>query len=107
MLTIIKTKWLTVTMLASLLALMVPSAPCADEDDEFYGTVETLPSTSGWVGDWTVSGRTVRVNAKTRIDTEDGPLAPGVRVEIQGTELQDGTFQAAEVEVERDRDGSN
>jgi hypothetical protein len=41
----------------------------ADDEFEFKGIIESLPSTPDLVGDWKVSGRTVRVNAATEISS--------------------------------------
>jgi len=74
-----------------------PGAHCI----EFQGVIESLPSTTGFVGDWIVSGRTVHVNSITRIETEGGPVAVGARVEIEGCERADGSIDANEIEVKR------
>jgi hypothetical protein len=37
---------------------------------KFYGHVQSLPSTTDRIGDWVVSGRTVRVTATTRVKQE-------------------------------------
>lgn len=64
---------------------------------EFEGTIEKLPS-QGLIGDWIVSGRTVRVGNSTRIDQEKGPAAVGATVEVKGYQ-QSGIIEAAEIEV--------
>jgi hypothetical protein len=66
---------------------------------KFKGTIETLPATSGFVGDWRVGGRTIHVSSSTRIETEDGPVAVGAFVEIEGTQRADGSMDAAKIEV--------
>lgn len=65
---------------------------------ELDGVIEALP-TSGTVGNWRVSGRTVIVTDGTEIDTEGQALAPGLRVEIEGYNQPDGTIVAEEIEV--------
>lgn len=67
---------------------------------KFYGTIEDLPNTAGRLGDWTVSGRTVHVSATTYIKQEDGPVAVGARVEVEGTQLEDGSIDAHKIETE-------
>lgn len=62
------------------------------------GVVETMPA-SGFVGTWQVSGRTVVVTATTEIDQEEGQLAVGVLVEVEGVEQADGSILASELEV--------
>jgi len=66
---------------------------------EFYGTIETLPNTSGWIGDWVVSGRMVHVDATTRIEQEHGPVAVGAYVEVKGWMQADGSVNATKIEV--------
>jgi len=67
-------------------------------ETELDGVIEVLP-TSGTVGNWQVSGRTVIVTDGTEIDTEGQALAPGLRVEIEGYSQPDGTIVAEEIEV--------
>lgn len=67
-------------------------------ETELDGVIEALP-TSGTVGNWQVSGRTVIVTDGTEIDTEGQTLAPGLRVEIEGYNQPDGTIVAEEIEV--------
>ena len=66
---------------------------------EFYGTVDSLPNTPGWIGAWTVSGRTVHVTATTRIEQEHGPVAQGVCVEVKGLLQSDGAVNATKIET--------
>jgi len=74
----------------------------ADNGDEgdfkFYGTVESLPADS-LIGDWTVSGQTVRVDAATRIEQEHGQVAIGAYVEVKGWLQADGSIKATKIEV--------
>ena len=77
-----------------------PSAPPGKPAlAELRGTVEVLASGSGFVGDWTVSGKTVHVTAATRLDQEDGALDVGSLVEVKGTLRNDGSIDARKVEV--------
>lgn len=66
---------------------------------EFYGTIESLPNTAGWIGDWSVSGRVVHVDNSTRIEQEHGPVAVGAYVEVKGWPQADGSINAAKIEV--------
>ncbi|NOZ28954.1 MAG: hypothetical protein GXP39_13005, partial [Chloroflexi bacterium] len=66
---------------------------------KFYGIIESLPNTPGWIGDWTVGGRTVRVSAATRIEQEDGIVAVGAYVEVKGWAQSDGSVDATKIEV--------
>lgn len=62
------------------------------------GVVEAMPAT-GFVGTWRVSGRTVIVTDATEIDQEEGLLAVGMLVEVEGVEQADGSILARELEV--------
>ena len=77
----------------------VGAAPARDDDAELEGVIEALPP-SGAVGVWRVSGRTVIVTEATEIDQDGQTLAPGLWVEIEGTDLPDGSLVASEIEVE-------
>ena len=74
-----------------------------DNDDqgrfEFKGTIEVLPGTPGFIGDWRIGGRTVHVFSFTRLKTEDGPVAVGAFVEVEGTPRADGSIDASEIDV--------
>jgi uncharacterized protein (TIGR03437 family) len=72
---------------------------CNDDDYEFKGTIQSLPSTSGFIGDWMVSGRTIRVGSFTKIDSGNGQITVGAIVEIEGCVQTDGTIIAKEIEV--------
>ena len=87
----------------------VRSGPGGGDDDgdgdddsgapEFKGTIQSLPGTAGFIGDWRVGGRTIHVSASTRIETEDGPVAVGAFVEIKGVVRTDGSMDATKIEV--------
>jgi uncharacterized protein YcsI (UPF0317 family) len=93
----------TQLLILVLLAGMFPTAILADKGDkgdfEFRGFVDSLPS-SGLVGDWMVSGRTVHVSAATRIEQEKGPVVVGAFVEVKGFLRTDGSVDATKIEVE-------
>jgi uncharacterized protein (TIGR03437 family) len=65
----------------------------------FRGVIEMLPNLTDFIGDWKVSGRTVKVTAQTRINQERGKPAVGVTVDVNGTLNPDGTVNAQKVEV--------
>lgn len=69
----------------------------------FRGTVETLPPSNGtvpgFIGDWKVSGRTVRVTPSTAVNEERGKVAVGASVEISGTLAIDGVVNAVKIAV--------
>ncbi len=68
---------------------------------EFFGRIQTLPNTQGFIGDWTVGGRTVHVTSSTILRTEEGSIAVGSFVEVKGCLQQDGSLNATLIEVER------
>jgi Domain of unknown function (DUF5666) len=81
-----------------------------DGRDELKGTIESLPNTTNFIGDWRVSGRTVRVSAATIIDRENGVVAVGSFVEVKGAMRADGSIDATKIEVKTgvdDREGDN
>lgn len=99
-----KAHWPKLILLLSLLVSLFPAnVVFADSngDFKFYGTVESLPSTSGWVGDWMVSGRTVHVAATTQIKQKRGLVAVGAYVEVKGIQQADGSVNATKIEVKR------
>ncbi len=65
----------------------------------FRGVIETLPNTTNFVSDWTVSGRTVKVTDQTRINQERGQVVGGAFVEISGALNNDGSVNAQKIEV--------
>jgi len=67
-------------------------------ETSFLGTLQGLPAGSG-AGDWTVSGKTVHVTASTRINQNNGPLAIGATVQVEGTSRSDGSVDARSIEV--------
>jgi DNA-binding transcriptional regulator of glucitol operon len=67
-----------------------------------YGTIDDMPS-SGFVGTWVVSGRTVTVTARTLVKQELGQAVFGALVEVKGRAQADGAIEAVEIEV---KDGS-
>lgn len=93
--------------------------PQEDEEGEFTefkGVVEALPGgeNSGpggaswdggeYVGEWTVSGRTVHVTEQTRVE-DHGGIQVGDEVEVKGYELSDGSIRAVKIESEGEHEG--
>lgn len=66
---------------------------------KFWGTVETLPSTAGFVGAWRVSGRSVNVTASTALRVNNGPIVVGAIVEVDGWLQPDASVEAHEIET--------
>jgi uncharacterized protein (TIGR03437 family) len=65
----------------------------------FKGTVETLPNSTGLIGEWKVSGRAVKVDDKTRIVPNVAAVKVGATVEIFGMKQGDGPVNALVIEV--------
>ena len=88
---------------ALFLCLMPSSQALADDDDDgdykLTGAIQSLPSASGWVGDWIVNGRTVHVLASTKVEQEHGAIALGATVEIEGWLQADGSVSAKEIDT--------
>ena len=77
------------------------------QKEKFYGAIESLPSTPGWIGDWVVSGRTVHVTTATKLKTQKGQPAVGVNVEVEGYKQVDGSLDAKEIETKSGSGGGN
>jgi hypothetical protein len=63
---------------------------------EFQGMIESLPATTGFIGDWRVGGKIVHVSSSTRI--EGTPLV-GLRAEVHGSMRADGSIDASKIEI--------
>ena len=74
---------------------------------QFKGTIQSLPGTVGFVGDWRVGGRTVHVFSSTRIEAQFGPVAVGAFVEVKGVIHPDGSMDAAKIEVKSNVSGDD
>lgn len=77
------------------------NTPDFDKDGgfKFTGKVESLP-TGGLVGNWTVSGRTVRVSAGTKVEADQAPLVLGACVEVRGM-MAGSLIDATKIETVR------
>jgi DNA-binding transcriptional regulator of glucitol operon len=78
-----------------------------EDEFKFTGIIESLPNTAGFVGDWRVAGRTVHVTSATRIEQEDGRVAVGATVKVEGTTRSDNSFDAAEIDVKQGATGAD
>jgi uncharacterized protein (TIGR03437 family) len=65
----------------------------------FRGVIEALPAVQNLIGDWKVSGRTVKVTDKTTIKQEDGKIVVGALVDVEGVLNLDGSVNAQKIEV--------
>lgn len=73
----------------------------AGEDFHVFGLIESLPSGSPALGDWTISGRTVQVTSSTILNAEGGTFAVGAYVEAEGVSNTDGSLAASKIELRR------
>ena len=87
--------------------IKVKSGPGGGSNFSFSGNVEELPNTSGRLGDWKVSGIVVHVSATTFIKQENGPVAIGSRVEVEGVRRADGSVDAYKIEVKSESGGGS
>lgn len=67
---------------------------------ELRGTVQQLPA-SGLAGTWVVSGRTLHVNAHTRLQMNLGAIAVGTFVQVKGWRQPDGSINVAWIQVKK------
>lgn len=98
--TMVKVKG-TVRTDGSIDAVKIEPAETSANAFVFHGVINTLPNTPGFIGDWTVDGRTLHVSSATRIQQDEGLAAPGALVEVSGTLRSDGSLDATRIEVER------
>ncbi|MFM8392734.1 MAG: DUF5666 domain-containing protein, partial [Acidobacteriota bacterium] len=71
------------------------------------GRIESLPSTPGRIGLWTIAGRQVNVTDLTRIKQEAGAPVIGRSVTVTGREGADRVITATEIETQRDSSTSS
>ncbi len=76
-----------------------PTPPAPPVRVIFKGKIETLPTTTGFIGDWKVSGRAVTVNATTKITPNAMAPKVGLEVEVHGTATGNGPVTAALINV--------
>jgi Domain of unknown function (DUF5666) len=87
-----------VSMVALVLSLLPNALAGGKHETEFTGTVESLPS-NGFIGDWTISGRTVHVTTTTRVNEEDSHITIGATVKVEGRNRSDNSVDASEIEL--------
>lgn len=83
----------------SINAIEIETTSNTSGETKFLGKIEELPSTTGRVGDWKISGRVVHVTATTLIKQEDGAVAIGAIVKVEGMAQADGSLNAAQIET--------
>ena len=72
---------------------------------KFWGNIESLPSTPGFIGVWKVGGRIVNVGSSTALRVNDGPIVVGAIVEVDGWKQADGAIEAHEIETRKSMGG--
>src|SRR5262245_32690133 len=94
---------------AAVCLLAALSIVRADDDNEFEftGTVLSLPTTPGFIGDWVVSGIKVHVTSATEIEQDDGVVKVGAMVKVEGTKRSDGSVDASQIEVKEAENEDN
>ena len=104
-------RWLGAIITALFCLMFLNQAGEADDDDsdfEFSGTIQALPGTSGFIGEWTVSGRKVRVSASTEIERENNAqIVIGANVKVEGILQTNGSVVAEEIEVKQGAGGGS
>lgn len=78
------------------LEIQVDASPVRAGRVKFQGFIDRLPS-SGFIGDWMVSGRVVHVSVDTRVKLKNLSLAVGSLVEIKGFLEADGAVTARKI----------
>ena len=73
--------------------------PGSTRQFDFEGFIDNLPDGT-LIGDWSVSGTTVRVGTTTRVHQERGIVASHAFVSVKGILLADGAVGAVDIQVE-------
>lgn len=89
-------------LVAAAAFLLAAPAPAKDGVIEIKGAVQSMPAGGGFVGAWTIAGRSVQSSAATVIEQDDGPLVVGARVEVKGTPGAGDVVLATKIEVDSD-----
>jgi hypothetical protein len=104
--TFVNIRWLSVlVLLVSVIAFGASPTQVAVADDEwrvgtyFFGVINTLPNTPGFIGDWRVNNTIVHVTAGTFINQARGAVAVGALVAVQGWPLADGSVDGTYIDV--------
>ncbi|MBL8204029.1 MAG: hypothetical protein JNM09_07350 [Blastocatellia bacterium] len=88
----------------SVNALKIETKSNTSGETKFTGKVEELPSATNRVGDWKISGRVVHVSTATKLNQNDGAVAIGVTVKVEGIAQADGSLNATEIETKSPED---
>lgn len=99
----IQNKSITILVLA-LAAFFAQISYAKDGVVEVQGAIKTLPS-SGFVGNWVIGTRTVKVDSSTVIKQEIGPARVDAIVEAKATPQSDGSLLATRIEVRQTSGG--
>ena len=80
----------------------VPTAATGGGPTDLTGTVQSLPPTLGWIGDWRVAGVTVHTSKTTVLHFDEARIRVGDQVVGQGTGQADGSLNALDIAVVED-----
>jgi len=75
------------------------AAQAAAANVDLYSTIEGLPETFGFAGNWEVGGVTVHVTSATRLVQEHSIVAFGAYVAVEGLLQADHSINATRIEV--------
>lgn len=90
---------LTGIIFVSLIAGHFPGASAESGESgkvEISGSIISLPATTGFIGEWTVTRSTIVVTSATKIE---GTPAVGAYIEVEGTRQSGGKISALKIEV--------
>ncbi len=97
-------RWLAIILSALFFLPILYQAgkgEAGEGDFEFSGAIQALPVTSNFVGEWTVSGRTVRVSGSTEIVRENNAhIIVGASVKVEGSLQTNGSVIAKRIAVD-------
>ncbi|MBI5032164.1 MAG: hypothetical protein HZB51_16660 [Chloroflexi bacterium] len=95
-------RWLGFFILLALLVGLLP-APVANADEYvgtfFFGTIQSLPNTTDFIGDWKINNVIVHVTPNTVVDQQRGSVAIGALVAAQGWCQPDGSIDGTFITV--------
>lgn len=66
---------------------------------EFFGAVQSFPTSPSYLGDWSIAGRVVHAAVDARIDLQH-TLAIGACAEVKGLLLSDASVQAERITID-------
>ncbi|MBI5302102.1 MAG: hypothetical protein HY868_08200 [Chloroflexi bacterium] len=95
-------RWLGLVFLLAIAIGLLP-VPVAQADEYvgtfFFGTIQSLPNTPGFIGDWKVNNVIVHVTSGTVVDQQKGAVSIGALVAVQGWPKPDGSVDGTFITV--------